>query len=156
MKKRATGERWVRTDPETGEMFVREKWTWLNPGAAKKVGWDVAANEWHASEGPWGAPNVAQRHRPQPHVVGAFQRPEDQAAEVVKLLTKAISDRVKELSKKKAATAAANLTDYEKLIDSIKKLRVSIASDATTALQDIEQDLAKGLGEVFPNYGRYL
>lgn len=25
---------------------------------------DVAANNWHASEGPWGAPNVAQAFRP--------------------------------------------------------------------------------------------
>lgn len=101
-EKTVPGERWVRTDPNTDEMFVREKWTWSSPGAPKKVGWEVLANDWHAREGPWGAPNVAQAYRPQPHRVGAFQKPEDQAAKVVDLLSKAITDRVKDLSKKKA------------------------------------------------------
>ena len=72
-EKTAPGEKWVRTDETTGEMFVRERWSWSTPGPPKKVGWDVAANDWHPDEGPWGAPNVAQAYRPQPHVVDAFQ-----------------------------------------------------------------------------------
>lgn len=152
--KTAPGERWVRTDTGTNEMFVREKWTWSAPGAPKKVGWDVAANNWHASEGPWGAPNVAQAYRPQPHRVGAFQKPEEQVAEVVALLSKAIADRAKELSKKKAeAAGSAGPTEYELLLEAIKKLRLAIAVDATTAVADVQKDLEKMITEVFPGYG---
>lgn len=151
--KTAPGERWVRTDSVTKEMFIREKWTWAEPGKPKKVGWEVATNNWHASEGPWGAPNVAQAFRPQPHRVGAFQRPEEQAAQVVALLSKAITDRAKELIKKKAAEAGGGgPTEYEQLLDLIKKLRIAIATEATAAVADIQKDLEKTIAEVFPGY----
>lgn len=152
-EKTAPGERWVRTDAVAGEMFVREKWTWTDAGAPKKVGWDVAANNWHASEGPWGAPNVAQAYRPQAHQVGAFQAPEEQAKEVVQLLTKAIDSRVKELSKKKAnEDGSTGPTEYEKLLESIKNLRLAIAGDAQTAVADVQRDLSGMISEVFPGY----
>jgi putative ATP-dependent endonuclease of OLD family len=149
----APGTRWVMRDPQTGEMLVREKWTWAAPGPPKKVGWEVAANDWHANEGPWGAPNVAQAYRPQPHRVDAFQKPEEQAAEVVKLLSKAISDRAKELSKKKAdETFGGGPTEYEQLLSTIKKLRLAIATEATAAVADVQKDLAGMIGQVFPGY----
>lgn len=151
--KTAPGERWVRTDPETNEMFVRERWVWSAPGPPQKVGWDVAADNWHPSEGPWGAPNVAQAFRPEPHYIGAFQKPEDLAGEVVKLLTKAINERVKGMSKKKAdETTGEALTDYEKLLEGIKELRVKIASDATTAVADVQKELGSMISDVFPGY----
>ncbi len=151
--KTAPGDRWVRTDSVSNEMYVREKWTWSGAGVPKKVGWDVAANNWHESEGPWGAPNVAQFYRPQPHYVDAFQKPEDQAAEVVELLTAAINDRVKQLSKKKAdESGEGGLTEYEKLLDTIKHLRLAIAGDATAAVADVTKDLGAVINEVFPGY----
>jgi putative ATP-dependent endonuclease of OLD family len=153
-EKTAPGERWVRTDPATNEMFVREKWVWSEPDAPKKVGWDVAANDWHASEGPWGAPNVAQAYRPEPHYVGAFQKPEDQAKEVVKLLSRAITERVKGISKKMAdETGEEGPTDYEKLLEGIKELRLKIASDAATAVADVQKELTSMISAVFPGYG---
>lgn len=152
-EKTAPGDKWIRTDPTTSEMFIREKWTWNGPGAPKKVGWDVAANAWHSTEGPWGTPNVAQAYRPKPHRVGAFQRPEDQAVEVVKLLSQAITDRAKELSKRKAdAAGGESPTDYEKLLDTLKRLRVLIAGEAIAAVSDVQDALAKTLGDVFPGY----
>lgn len=152
-EKTAPGERWVRTDPNTDEMFVREKWTWSSPGAPKKVGWEVLANDWHASEGPWGAPNVAQAYRPQPHRVGAFQKPEDQAAKVVDLLSKAITDRVKDLSKKKADEKGdSGPTEYDQLLASIIQLRQKIATEATEAISDVQRDLEQMIREVFPGY----
>ena len=125
--KTAPGDKWVRIDPETNEMYVREKWTWDQPGKPKKVGWEVASGDWHEDEGPWGAPNVAQANRPEAHGVGAFQKPEDQAAKIIDLLSKAISERAKELSKRKADGQEGVATDYEQLLQSIKKLRRSIA-----------------------------
>lgn len=152
-EKTAPGERWVRTDPANNEMFVREKWTWVEPGPPKKVGWDVAANNWHPSEGPWGAPNVAQAYRPQPHRVGAFQNPQEQAVEVVKLLSKAITDRAKELSKRRADAEGTNgPTEYEQVLALITKLRVAIADDAKTAVVDIQKQLEMMICEVFPGY----
>ena len=149
----APGARWVRTDPHTGEMLVREKWTWKEPGPPKKVGWDVAANDWHVSEGPWGAPNVAQAYRPQPHRVDAFQKPEEQAVQVMKLFSKAISDRAKELSRKKAdETGGGGPTDYEQLLSAIKQLRLAIATEATAAVSDVQRDLADMISQVFPGY----
>src|SRR5579864_3267117 len=151
--KTAPGERWVRTDPETNEMFVREKWVWTDVGEPKKVGWDVASNDWDTHEGPWGAPNVAQAYRPEPHYIGAFQKPEEQASQVIQLLSKAITDRAKGLSKKKAeGTGDDSPTDYEKLLEAIKVLRLSIASDATSAVADVEKELTAMIGEVFPGY----
>jgi putative ATP-dependent endonuclease of OLD family len=152
-EKTAPGERWVRTDPETNEMFVREKWVWEEPGAPKKVGWDVASNDWDTHEGPWGAPNVAQAYRPEPHYVGAFQKPEEQASQVVQLLSKAIIERTKGMSKKKAnGTEDDSPTDYERLLESIKTLRLAIASDATTAVVDVQNELTAMINEVFPGY----
>jgi putative ATP-dependent endonuclease of OLD family len=152
-EKTAPGERWVRTDPKTNEMFVREKWVWDEPGQPKKVGWDVASNDWHTDEGPWGAPNVAQAQRPEPHYISAFLKPEDQAKQVVELLSRAIIDKAKGMSKKRAdGDADDGATNYEKLLDAIKVLRLSIASDATTAVADVQKDLTSMIGEVFPGY----
>ncbi len=151
--KTAPGVNWVRTDLPTGDMLVRERWIWSAPGKPKKVGWDVAANDWHASEGPWGAPNVAQFYRPQPHRVSAFEKPEEQALEVVKLLKEAITERVKELSRKKADESGdGGPTEYERLLGTIKQLRVAIASEATEAVADVTADLAAMISEVFPGY----
>ncbi len=149
--KNAPGDRWVRTDPGTNEMFVREKWTWTEPGPPKKVGWDVAAGEWDSSAGPWGAPNVAQASRPTPHRVNAFQSPTEQADELINLLSKAISDRVKELTKKKAQDSGEP-TEYDQLLGSITQLRRSIATDATVAVEQVRDSLAAMISDVFPGY----
>ena len=152
-EKSAPGERWVRTDPSTGAMYVRERWTWTAPGAPKKVGWNVIKGDWDENEGPWGATNIAQAYRPQPHHVGAFLKPEEQVEEIVKLLTKAITERTKDLSKKKAAESGrSGLTEYEQLLASVAQLRRNIAAEATTAVYDIQKDMEKMISEVFPNY----
>jgi putative ATP-dependent endonuclease of OLD family len=152
-EKTAPGDKWVRTDSTTNDMFVREKWTWTAPGPPKKVGWDVAANDWHASEGPWGAPHVAQAYRPKPHYVTAFDKPEDQAEEIVVLLTTELRDRIKEAKKTRTeGDGAGEASDYEKLLDSIKSLQKSIAADAVGAVEDIRTGLGKMISEVFPGY----
>ncbi|MBL8860738.1 MAG: AAA family ATPase [Planctomycetes bacterium] len=151
--KTAPGEQWVRTDALTGEMYVREKWTWSAPGDPRRVGWDVAAQGWHADQKPWGFANVANANRPTPHSIGPFKKPEEQAAEVVKLLSKAITDRTKDLRKKKTGAAGDQPpTDYDKLLTSMKELRRSIATDAKTAVVDVEQDLGRMIADVFPGY----
>jgi len=151
--KTAPGERWVRTDHSSSEMFVREKWTWSQPGPPKKVGWDVGAAKWHDSEGPWGAANVAQARRPEPHRVGAFDSPEKQAEEIAKLLKEALAVRVKELSKAKPGEQPTQgQSNYAALLETIKRLQTEIASDAKTAVTHVEDELTKMINDVFPGY----
>lgn len=151
--KTAPGDKWVRTDTETNEMFVRERWTWAEPGAPKKIGWDVAAGNWHSSEGPWGAPNVAQANRPKPHHVAAFQDPLRQAEQVAEILKDELTKRVKEAKKKRTdATEENGPTVYERLLNDIKELQKAIASDATIAVDKMRADLTSIVGEVFPGY----
>ncbi len=98
---KAPGEKWIRTDPTSGEMFVREKWTWTQAGKGKKVGWDVAKGDWDEKEGPWGAAGVAQPARPEPHRILPFDSPEKQTELVVKLLKEVLNERIKGIQKRK-------------------------------------------------------
>lgn len=152
-EKTAPGERWVRVDTLTGDMFVREKWTWDAPGKPKKVGWDVAAGTWHATEGPWGTPNVAQAYRPKPHRVTAFDDPAKQANEVVKLLQEAIKDRVKAISQSRAdSDGGGEPSEYERLVQAVATLQKSIAIEAMQAVDDVRRELGQTIAEVFPGH----
>lgn len=148
----APGDTWIRTDPVTGEMFIREKWTWSEPGDPKKVGWDVSASDWHPSMGPWGTPQVAQANRPKPHHVTAFQDPIKQAMQVAEILKDELTKRVKEAKKKNTETEAGPFNDYEKLLEHIKQLQKAIAADAMSAVEKMQTDLGRIVGEVFPGY----
>ncbi len=151
--KTAPGDKWVRTDILTNEMFVRERWIWAEPGPPKKVGWDLAAGTWHSAEGPWGAPNVAQANRPKPHHVAAFQDPLRQAEQVAEILKDELTKRVKEAKKKRTdLTEEEGPTVYECLLNDIKELQKAIASDATIAVDKMRTDLTSIVGEVFPGY----
>jgi putative ATP-dependent endonuclease of OLD family len=151
-EKTAPGEMWIRTDPVTGEMFVRERWTWKAPGQPEKVGWDVEQNRWHDSKGPWGTPQVAQVYRPRPHRITAFHSPSDQANEVTNLLKEALKKRVKEISKAKADDSTQNPSEYEKLLESIKTLQKTIATDAANAVESVKTELEKTMSHVFPGF----
>jgi putative ATP-dependent endonuclease of OLD family len=61
------------------EGLVREKFTWYEPcKQSKRQGWDVELGDWSENV-PWGAPNVANSRRPEPHRVDAFDDPMKQA-----------------------------------------------------------------------------
>lgn len=146
---KAPGERWIRKDEVTGDMFVREKWTWVAPGEPKKVGWDVAANHWHEKEGPWGAAGVAHPARPEPHRILAFDSPEKQAEKVVDLLKDVLNERIKGLqSEEKAEGKEQN--DYQQLIASIADFQKKAVVDANEQIQKMEGELNALVGKVFP------
>lgn len=150
---KAPGEKWIRKDDATGDMFVREKWTWVQPGKPKKVGWDVATQNWHDKEGPWGAAGVAQPARPEPHRIEAFDLPEKQATEVVKLLKDVLNDRIKNLQKQSADTAEgeeAKPNDYQKLLKSVSDFQKQIVKDANEEIGKMEEEMNKLIGQVFP------
>ncbi len=145
----APGAKWVRTDALTNEMYVRERWTWEAPGKAKRVGWDVTTGDWHAKEVPWGAPGVAQPNRPEPHRISAFDSPDDQAKEVVNLLTRALTERVKEVGKPEGE---GEKSPYEKLLEQVKQFQAQIVGDAKQEIEQIESALTETIAAVFPNH----
>lgn len=146
---KAPGEKWIRRDDATGDMFVREKWTWVTPGDPKKVGWDVAAGGWHEKEGPWGAAGVAQPARPEPHRIRAFDSPETQAIEVVKLLKNVLNERIKQLQSAEQAEGEEK-NDYQKLITSIQDFQKRAVADANEEIKKVEAELNSLVGKVFP------
>jgi putative ATP-dependent endonuclease of OLD family len=146
---KAPGEKWIKTDEVTGDMFVREKWSWAEPGKPKKVGWDWNANDWHKSEGPWGAANVAQPARPEPHRIHAFDSPEKQAEDVVKLLKGVLNDRIKDLQSEKTEDGEER-NDYVRLVDAITAFQKKAVIDANEQIAKVEQELNDLVGKVFP------
>ena len=146
---KAPGEKWIKTDEATGDMVVRERWSWTAPGKPKKVGWDWTKDEWHKSEGPWGAANVAQPARPEPHRIHAFDSPEKQADEVVKLLKGFLNERIKELQSEETEGDDGK-NDYGRLVDAIAAFQKKAVVDANEQIAKVEQELNDLIGKVFP------
>lgn len=87
------GQRWV--DSVTGEQIVKERWVFNAAEVeATRQGFDVEQDKW-SEQVPWGAANVANARRPQPHRIDAFASPEKQISEVVKILMAVLSSAVK-------------------------------------------------------------
>lgn len=144
--------KWVSTNPETGESIVKERWVWKKEGVPDRDGWNVETGDWDSTSFPWGPGNIAQANRPQPHRVGAFENPINQAEQVLDLLKEAIKSRVKEVSKQRADADGVQESEYEQLLKAARKLQSSIASAATAAVESVCEDLGKTIAEVFPGY----
>jgi putative ATP-dependent endonuclease of OLD family len=146
------GADWIDGDSIRGEMLVRERWVWSAAGRPKREGWHVKNEAWDEKV-PWGAPNIANARRPEPHRVDAFASPEAQAREIIKLLQKALTDRVKKLGSGEEGDAdAGELSDYGKLLDTVITLQKSIVDDAKTEISAVEKDITSMIGEVFPDH----
>lgn len=86
------GEQWIEMLP-SGEMLIREKWTWNSPGVEpKRRGFDVNEQKW-VDKVSWGAPNVANAYRPKVHRIDAFSAPDVQEAEITGLLQAIIKEK---------------------------------------------------------------
>lgn len=143
------GDRWIQT-LGNGEMLVKERWIWHAEGKPKREGWDVEANSWSENV-PWGAPNVANARRPEPHKVDAFDSPEKQAEAIKKLLMQALNDRVKNL-KMENAQDGQDENDYKKLLNQVKELQKKIVSEAKEQIDEVNDELTSLVEKVFPNY----
>lgn len=140
------GERWV-TVIVNDERLIKERWIWANEGDPKREGWDAMANSW-SDQVPWGAPNVANSRRPEPHRVDAFDPPEEQATAIKDLLMKAVTDRVKNL--KNANQEEEN--EYHQLLAKVKDLQKKIVEDAQEQIDAVNTELSSLIEKVFPNY----
>ena len=143
------GEKWLQVLP-SGESLVRERWIWSGEGKPKREGWDVESSNWNTSV-PWGAPNVANSRRPEPHRVDAFASPEDQAKEIKDLLMLALTERVKNL-KTAGQVEGEEENDYRKLLNYVKELQKKIVSEAQEQIDAVNLELTQSIEKVFPNY----
>jgi len=156
------GNRWIQKID--GENIVRERWSWNEPGvAAKRQGWDVTVGEggdWSANV-PWGAPNVANSRRPQPHRIEAFADPAKQIEEVTKLLLDVLQERVKEKPTEKLDEAGKPIlgddgkplkTGFGELLDALGETQKSVVEEAKAEITEAEKALSKFVSAVFPKY----
>ena len=146
------GDRWIKR-LSNGEMLIREKWTWYDVNVTpKRRGFDVDINDWSESV-PWGAPNVANAYRPQVHKIDAFSDPVTQENEIIKLLQEVIKDKVKTVTSPENETG---MTDYEVLLENIKKFQTKIAESVKTEKDNIEENINNYIKEIFNNYSVQL
>lgn len=141
------GDQWITNLPN-GERLVKERWTWKGEGAPTRQGWNAQDNNW-SEQVPWGAPNVANSRRPEPHRVDAFDSPEVQADEIKKLLMNALNERVKNL---KTANQEEEENEYHKLLGKVKELQKKIVQEAQGQIDEVNNELSTLIDKVFPNY----
>lgn len=143
------GEKWLEV-LENGENLVKERWIWSGEGKPKREGWDVESNTWSVNV-PWGAPNVANSRRPEPHRVDAFASPEEQAKAIKDLLMQALNERVKNLKTEGQADGEEE-NDYKKLLNKVKELQKKIVLEAQEQIDAVNLELTQSIEKVFPNY----
>lgn len=138
------GDRWVE-HLANGELRVKERWIWNNPGEPKREGWDVSANEWSKNV-PWGAPNIAKSRRPQPHRIDAFASPDSQANEIKNLLIGILTERIKSLKE------SGQESTYSKLLETVKDFQKVVVAETKAEVQKIEQELSDAISNIFNDY----
>ncbi len=140
------GNNWIKK-LDSSEFLIRERWVWGDVGASKRQGWDVLKNEW-SDKVPWGAPNIANARRPEPHKVDAFDSPENQTKELIKLITGILNEKITSLKEDSENTQ----NPYNLLLSQIEKLQQRIVMDAYTQITEVNKKLTSIIGEVFPDY----
>ena len=142
------GEKWI-TIIDGGERLVRERFIWKFPGEPVRQGWDAEAQDW-SDNVPWGAPNVANSRRPEPHRVDAFDSPEEQADEIKKLLMQGINEKVKAIQNEKPGDGEE--TQYQKLLREVKELQVKVVADSQQQIDEVSAELTALIEKVFPDH----
>lgn len=145
----APGSKWIATDTD-GNSVVRERWIWRAEGPPQRQGYDTTVGDWSDDNVPWGAPNVAQFGRPEPHRVDAFADPKIQADEIVGLLKSVLQQRL--LTYTAADAGAGSTSDYEELLRKIAAAQKKIVAEAAQEIQKVEGELSSLIGAIFPNH----
>ncbi|HEU4470177.1 MAG TPA: AAA family ATPase [Flavisolibacter sp.] len=142
------GDKWLSKISDT-DWMVKERWTWEDIGKPKRQGWNVELNDWDPSSYPFGPANIANLRRPEPHKVGAFDKPEDQAEEIKKLLIGTIHERVKHLQNE---DQEGEPNDYYQLVEKVKVLQKKIVEETQEQIDAVNAELSGLIEQVFPNY----
>ncbi|ASS76960.1 ATP-dependent endonuclease [Tumebacillus algifaecis] len=132
------GERWIQTDRTTGDKLVREKWRWPDIGEPIRQGFDVEKDAWD-DQVPWGAANVANSRRPQPHRVDAFTNPKEQSDKILAMLLSVLEERVQ-------------ATDYALVLEKLAEVQKLIVNQSRPRIAEVESGVTELLSQVFPDY----
>ncbi|OPH56249.1 ATP-dependent endonuclease [Paenibacillus ferrarius] len=143
------GIKWINVI--SGEKIVREQWTWSNIGEPVRRGYDAIEMKWSENV-PWGAPNVANSKRPQPHRVDAFSNPKDQADKIVNILETIINDRVKQFQSNNLDQNDSEKSEYSKLLENIQLIQKRIVAEASIEIETIETEISNLISKVFSGY----
>jgi len=143
------GEDWLLKQ-ENVEQLVRERWIWKEPGKPKRQGFHKDKKDWDEKV-PWGAPNVANSRRPEPHRIDAFDTPENQTSQIISILKAVIEERVKSF-KSKPTENTSEETEFEKLLKSIKIIQTSIVKESENEISKVQEALSAEVSKVFPSY----
>ena len=134
------GAQWINI--QDGKNIVRERWRWTAPGAGKRAGWNVQTAAWDEKV-PWGAANVANSRRPQPHSVRSFDPPEEQAKQIHELLKTAVIDHARKIMDEDGTPA------YQKLLDAVQAFQARAMDGAEAKIDDIEKRLNEIIAAIF-------
>ena len=144
------GEEWCQTLQDGGSL-VRERWIWGNPGKPERRGFNVQLGRWAEDDDdekvPWGAAPVANARRPQPHRVNAFDPPEIQTDEILRLLDTALEEKLKSHQKEDK-----DESHYAQLVKNIKDLQKLVVEESKENIQKIQGDLSDLIAKVFPKH----
>lgn len=143
----APGTEWI-SPLRDGEMLIREQWIWDSPNKDPiRRGFDVQKGDW-SERVPWGAPNVANARRPQPHRIDAFQHPDEQAKAIADLVLSMLKDRIAQVK----SDPDASKSDYEQVLERIRELQTKVAAETEGEVQKIESEISTYLEKVFPQH----
>jgi putative ATP-dependent endonuclease of OLD family len=147
------GEEWIAV-LDSGEKLVREKWTWSDVGKPTRRGFNVKEGRWandtDKEKMPWGAAGIANARRPQPHRVGAFDAPEKQAEEIIKILVSILTERVKTF---KTESKEGEKSDYSILLENVKEIQKRIVTESNSEITRVQDELTGFIERIFPGYG---
>ena len=136
---------------ESGGVLVRERWIWKEPGKPERRGFNVNLNRWAEDEDtekvPWGTPSVANARRPQPHRVNAFDSPEVQTNEILKLLDAILENKLKLYQREDGEES-----HYKQLVKNIRDLQKLVVDDSKENIRKVQDDLTNLVGKVFPKH----
>jgi len=143
------GEEWCER-LEDGSFIVKEKWTWTEPGDPKRVGFNVELGRWaedgDAEKVPWGAAGVARARRPQPHRVSAFDPPEQQTDEILRLIDTVLKENLEE------RRTTSEGSEIDNLIGQIKEIQSRIVEESKESIAEVESSLSELISRVFPRH----
>ena len=141
------GKDWLIPD-ESGSEYIRECWEWGQDYKPIRKGWHFQNNDWSDSV-PWGAANVAKSWRPTPHRVEAFASPQEQAAQVAKLLIEWMKE---EMSTSTIEENAENTSAFGKITKIYKECHDNLVQETRVRVEQAETELTSLVSKIFPNY----
>jgi len=146
----APGSEWCQPQRD-GTSVVRERWIWEKPGDPIRRGFNVSLGRW-AEDGdkekvPWGAASVANARRPQAHRVNAFDPPEVQTDEILRLL-----DAILEENIRSHRGELGEDSHYAQLVKSVRELQGLVLGESEEEIRRVQDDLSLLVSKVFPGH----